>query len=298
VSIESRTPATAQRVGVIGLGVMGAPMARNILARGFPLAVFSRSPGPVERLVTEGARAAATAGEAAATSDVLIVTVPDTPDLAAVMEGPDGVLSGAQAGLIVVDCGSHDPTTMPGLATALRERGADLLDAPLSGGEAGALAGSLSIMVGGEAAVLERARPVLEAVGSTIVHVGAIGAGQVAKAANQLVVAAAIEALAEAFILARASGIDAARLFEALAGGLAASRVLELNGPRMLTGDYTPGGKARFHLKDLRNARAVAAAHGLDLPTLDLVTTAFDRLVEAGRGDLDHSALLTLLEDA
>lgn len=297
MSTEPRLPTKAIRVGLIGLGVMGAPMARNILAHGFSLTVCSRSAGPVERLVAEGASPASDARDAALRSDVLIITVPDTPDLQAVMEGPAGLLGGAHADLIVIDSGSHDPTAMLGAAATLRQRGADFLDAPLSGGEAGARAGSLSIMVGGDADTLERARPVLEAVGSTIVHVGPVGAGQVAKAANQLVVAAAIEALAEAFTMARAAGIDPALLFDALAGGLAASRVLELNGPRMLTGDYAPGGKARFHLKDLRNAQAVAAAHALELPALDLVTDAFERLVEAGRGDLDHTALLTLLEE-
>jgi 2-hydroxy-3-oxopropionate reductase len=185
---------------------------------------------------------------------------------------------------------------MPGFAAALAEHGADFLDAPLSGGEAGAVAGTLSIMVGGDAAVLERARPTLEAVGDTIVHVGPVGAGQVAKAANQLMVAAHIQALAEAYMMGTASGIDPELLFTALGGGLANSRVLELNGPRMISGDYTPGGKSRFHLKDLRNADSVAQAQGLDLPTLTLVLEAFGRLVDGGGGDLDHTALLTLLQ--
>jgi 2-hydroxy-3-oxopropionate reductase len=283
---------------VIGLGVMGAPMARNLLAEGLEVTVHSRSPGPVAALGTAGAAVAQTPRAVARACDVVVITVPDTPDLAVVMGGPDGVLAGAHEGLVVVDCGSHDPTAMPGHAAALREVGADFLDAPLSGGEAGAIAGTLSIMVGGRAETLERARPALQAVGSTIVHMGDVGAGQVAKAANQLVVAAALQALAEAVVLARSSGIDPARLIEALGGGLAASRVLDLAGPRMLAGDYAPGGRARFHLKDLRNARAAADARGVILPTLDLVTDAFERLVEAGRGDLDHAAVLTLLDQA
>ena len=283
-------------VGVIGLGVMGAPMASNLLKAGFPLVVASRSPAPVERLVAEGARAHATAREIAEAAEVVIAVLPDTPDMASIMDGPDGLVAGAHPGLIIIDSGSHDPQAMPGFAATLAEQGADFLDAPLSGGEAGAVAGTLSIMAGGDAAVLERARPTLEAVGDTIVHVGPVGAGQVAKAANQLMVAAHIEALAEAFMMGTASGIDPELLFEALGGGLANSRVLELNGPRMISGDYTPGGKSWFHLKDLRNAESVARAEGLELPTLTLVLDAYRRLVDRGGGDLDHTALLTLLQ--
>jgi 2-hydroxy-3-oxopropionate reductase len=275
---------------------MGEPMARNALAAGFAVTVHSRSPAPVERLVAAGAARSETPREATRDSDVLIITVPDTPDLAAVMSGADGVIAGAHRDLVVVDCGTHDPATMGGYAEALRALGADFLDAPMSGGEAGAKEGSLSLMVGGAQAALERARPLLQSVGRTIVHLGPVGTGQVAKACNQLVVAAAIEALAEAHTLASRAGLDPAAVFRALGGGLAASRVLELNGPRMLSGDYRPGGRAWFHLKDLRIARSIAASEGLVLPLLDLVTGAFERLIEAGGAELDHSALLTLLQ--
>jgi 3-hydroxyisobutyrate dehydrogenase-like beta-hydroxyacid dehydrogenase len=284
------------RVGVIGLGVMGEPMALNVLAAGFPLRVLSRSPAPVERLVAAGASRGATPRDMARDVDVLLVTVPDTPDLAAVMEGPGGVLAGAHPGLVVVDHGTHDPAAMPAYATALRGAGGAFLDAPISGRDVAAREGTLSIMVGGDAEALARATPVLEAVGRTIVHIGPTGSGQVAKACNQLVVGATIEAVAEAHALAQAAGVEPARVFSALAGGLAASRVLELNGERMLTGDYSPGGRARLHLKDLRIARAIAAARDLELPALDLVADRFERLVASGGADLDHSALLTLLE--
>jgi 2-hydroxy-3-oxopropionate reductase len=284
------------RVGVVGLGVMGAPMAGNLVDAGFDVVVSSRSPGPVDELAAKGARGVTSAREVAAASDVVIVTVPDTPDMQDVMNGPEGLLAGAHAGLVVIDCGSHDPEAMLGFAASLAGYGADFLDAPLSGGEVGAREGTLSIMVGGSAETLERARPALEAVGQTIVHMGDVGAGQVAKAANQLVVAAEIQALAEAYTMAKSAGIDPSLVFEALGAGLAASRVLELNGPRMISGDYTPGGKAWFHLKDLRNAESVARAHDLELPALALVLDAYRRLVESGGGDLDHTALLTLLE--
>jgi 2-hydroxy-3-oxopropionate reductase len=286
------------RAGVIGLGVMGEPMARNLLRAGFPLIVHSRSPAPVDRLVTEGAERARTPREVAARVDVLLVTVPDTPDLAAVMEGPDGILEAAHPGLIVVDNGTHAPGAMPAYAEALRAAGGGFLDAPVSGRDVAAREGTLSIMVGGDPEALGRALPVLEAVGRTIVHIGPAGAGQIAKACNQLVVAATIEAVAEAHVLARSAGVDPARVFAALAGGLAASRVLELNGDRMLRGEYQPGGRSRLHLKDLRIARAIAAAASIDLPELDLVTERFERLVASGGAELDHSALLTLLQDA
>lgn len=295
---DMSTPDTAAiRVGFIGLGVMGEPMARNILARDFPMIVHSRSPAPVERLVSEGATAAGDPGSTAEACDVLLVTVPDTPDLAAVMEGDHGVLAGAHPGLVVVDCGTHDPKAMAPYDAAMRDVGGVFLDAPMSGGDVAAREGTLSMMVGGDQQALDLAMPVLEAVARTIVHVGPSGAGQVAKACNQLVVAATIEAVAEAHALALAAGLDPAGVFAALAGGLAASRVLEINGARMLRADYQPGGRARLHLKDLRIARALGASAGLELPVLELMAQRFESLVEQGAGDLDHSALRTLLGD-
>lgn len=287
----------AIRVGFIGLGVMGEPMARNVLARGFPLVVHSRSPAPVERLVSQGAIAARDARGTAEACDVLLLSVPDTPDLAAVMAGDQGVLAAARPGLVVVDCGTHDPSAMPPYEEAMRDAGGAFLDAPMSGGDVAAREGTLSMMVGGDQQALDKALPVLEAVGRTIVHVGPSGAGQVAKACNQLIVAATIEAVAEAHALASAAGLDPATVFAALAGGLAASRVLEINGGRMLRADYQPGGRARLHLKDLRIARGLAASVGLELPALELVADRFGSLVRQGGGELDHSALRTLLGD-
>ncbi len=274
-----------EAVGVIGLGVMGEPMARNLLAAGLDVVVQSRSSGPAERLGAFGAVLASNAREVAQASAVVVVVVGDLSDLRAVFEGPDGLVAGAHPGLVVVDCGSHDPAAMPSLATMLRSRDADFLDAPLSGGEAGAREGSLAVMVGGSSAALAVARPILDVIASTVVHMGDVGTGQVAKACNQLVVASNIQALAEALALARAAGvIDPSFLLAAMAGGLANSRVLELNGPRMLRRDYKPGGKARFHLRDLRNTASAAASCGMELPMLDLVVSLFERLVDAGLG--------------
>lgn len=254
------------RVGFIGLGIMGRPMARNILRAGFPLVVQSRSPGPVEELAAAGARAAGDPAEVAATSDVAIVMVPDTADVEAVLDGPRGLLAGAHPGLIVVDMGTHDPSAMAALAERCAEVGADLLDAPVSGGEVGAREATLSIMVGGFESALERARPVLAAMGSRIVHIGGTGAGMVAKACNQLVVGSTIEAVAEALTLARAVGVDAARVRDALLGGFAASRVLEVHGLRMLERDFTPGGRVAIHEKDARIILETARRAGVDLP--------------------------------
>jgi 2-hydroxy-3-oxopropionate reductase len=250
----------------------------------------------VQRLKATGATTESSAREVALASAVVLVVVGDTSDMTAVLEGDVGLLAGAHASLVVVDCGSHDPAAMPGFAAALGEHGAQFLDAPLSGGETGAIDGSLSIMVGGSDEALARALPVLEAVGRTIIHIGDVGTGQMAKACNQLVVAANLAALAESLTLAEAAGrIDPARLLAAMAGGLANSRVLELSGPRMVSGAYEPGGKARFHLRDLQTAKRLAASNGVELPVLDRVVELFERLIARGMGELDHSAVREVL---
>jgi len=294
------TPASRPnpRIGFVGLGVMGRPMARRLLAAGFELTVSSRSAPAVALLVDAGASAAASPDEVARQVDILIVMVPDTADLEAVLDGPAGVLGGAHDGLIVCAMGTHLPAAMPPLAARCAERGCTLLDAPVSGGELGATDGTLSIMVGGDAAAVERARPVLEAMGRSVVRIGGPGAGQLAKACNQLIVGATIAAVAEALALARAAGIDPAIVRDALAGGFAASRVLEIHGRRMLEHDFAPGGRAVLHAKDAHIILDTAQELGLDLPVFPAVAEAFDRLVAEGRGELDHAALITLLDDA
>ncbi len=297
---DARTASTARPgtldVGFVGLGVMGRAMARRILAGGFPLTVHSRSEAAVAELVAAGARAAASAADVARASDIVIVMVPDAPDLESVLDGSTGLLAGARPGLVVAAMGTHHPAAMPLLAAHCAEVGVDLLDAPVSGGEVGAVEGSLSIMVGGDAADFERARPVFAAMGRTIVHVGASGAGQLTKACNQLIVGATIAAVAEGLNLARAAGVDPAVVRTALTGGYATSRVLEIHGGRMIERDFTPGGRSALHAKDAHIILDTAARLGVELPVFAVVADRFDRLVAAGGGDLDHSALITLLE--
>ena len=287
---------TLTKVGFIGLGVMGRPMARRILAAGFALAVHSRSTAAVAALVADGALAARSPADVARTAEVLIVMVPDSSDLETVLDAPDGILAGASDGLIVAAMGTHHPAAMPPLATACAARGVRLLDAPVSGGEVGAIEGSLSIMAGGDEAAFERARPVFEAMGRTIIRVGDSGAGQLAKACNQLIVGATIAAVAEGLHLARAAGVDPAVVRTALTGGYATSRVLEIHGARMIERDFVPGGRTVLHAKDAHIILDTAAALGVDLPVFEVVAERFDRLVAAGGGDLDHAALITLLE--
>ena len=291
-------PGVAQTLhtGVLGLGIMGSAMARNLLQAGFPLTVSGLSRGPVSELVAGGAEAVATVGGVTAASDVLLVNVPDTADLEELVGGSDGILSGAHPGLVVVAMGTYDPSAMPPIARRFAARDAHFLDAPVSGGDIGARDATLSIMVGGEAAALAQAMPVLEALGRTITHIGPSGAGQVAKACNQLVVGSTIQAVAEAFVLARTSGVDPARVLGALMGGLAGSVVLERHRRRMLEGDFTPGARSRLHAKDARIVMAAARQAGITLPGFTPVAAAFETLVETGAGDLDHSALVTLLD--
>jgi 2-hydroxy-3-oxopropionate reductase len=286
-----------ERIGFIGLGIMGRPMARNLLAAGYPLTVFSRSPGPVDELVEAGAARAGSSAEVARASDVVITMLPDTPDVELVLLGPGGVHEGTARGSLILDMSSIDPGPTRAIATRLAELGVAMLDAPVSGGERGAIDGTLSVMAGGEPDAFERARPILEVLGSSVVHIGPSGAGQVCKAANQLVVAATIEAVAEALALAERSGVDAAKVREALLGGFAGSKILEVHGRRMLDRAFEPGFRVRLHRKDARIVMDVAADVGARVPSFAVVTEQLQRLVDAGGGDLDHSALFTLVAD-
>jgi 2-hydroxy-3-oxopropionate reductase len=284
------------RVGVIGLGIMGRPMALNVLKAGFPLTVSSRSPGPVEELVAAGARRAGDPAEVAAASDVVVLMVPATADVEDVLGGATGLVAGAHEGQIVIVMGTHEPAAVPEWADRVGKAGAELLDAPVSGGEIGAVEGTLSIMVGGPASALERVAPILATMGRRIVHIGGHGAGMVAKACNQLVVASEIEAVAEALTLAKAAGVDPAKVRDALLGGFAASRVLEVHGLRMIERDFVPGGRVSMHEKDARIVLETAREYGVDLPGFRPVEEAFRRLIDQGKGELDHSVLITLLE--
>jgi 2-hydroxy-3-oxopropionate reductase len=273
-------------------------MARHLLDAGFSLAVHSRSPGPVDELVADGAQPRVSPADVAAGADVVITMLPDTPDVELVLFGESGVSSRLRPGSLVVDMSTIDPSATRRFAESFRAMGAGMVDAPVSGGEKGAVDGTLSIMVGGSEDDVTRAMPLLRAMGATIVHVGGPGAGQVAKACNQLVVASTIQAVAEALTLAERAGVDPRRVREALLGGFAGSKILEIHGQRMLDGTFTPGFRSRLHLKDARIVLDTAEMVGSAVPAFEVAADALRRLVEGGGGELDHSALFTLLEQA
>src|SRR5262245_44224595 len=276
---------------------MGAPMARHLLSAGYPLTVYSRSPGPVDAIVAEGASRASNAAEVAAASDVVITMLPDTPDVELVLFGDDGVASGASEGSLLIDMSTIDPIATRTFAERLGSQGVAMLDAPVSGGQVGAEAGTLSIMVGGPDDAFARAKPLFEAMGSTIVHGGESGAGQGTKACNQLVIAAAVEAVGEAFVLAVKAGVDPEKVREALLGGFAGSKVLELHGQRMLDGAFEPGFRSSLMAKDGRIVVQAADRLGAPGPGLRAVADRLEAMLPAGRGDRDSAALVTLLED-
>jgi 2-hydroxy-3-oxopropionate reductase len=286
----------SDRVGFIGLGIMGKPMAMNLLAAGYPLTVHSRSPGPVDEVVSRGATRASGAAEVAAASDITITMLPDTSDVEVVLTGAGGVLEGVAAGALVIDMSSIDPAPTREMAEVFAKRDVAMVDAPVSGGERGAIDGTLSIMIGGEPDAIARAMPIFQVLGKTIVHVGPSGAGQVTKACNQLVVAATIEAVAEALLLAERSGVDPGKVREALLGGFAGSKILEVHGQRMLDRAFDPGFRIRLHRKDARIVEDAAHATGTPIPSFAVVAEQLQRALDDGDGELDHSGLYVELE--
>lgn len=288
------------RIGFIGLGLMGKPMALNLLKKGFPLTVHSRSRGPVDALAEAGAVAASSPAAVASTSEIIITMVPDSPDVRQVLEGPNGVFETVREGSVIVDMSTIAPAAAKDLASKAALHGVAMLDAPVSGGEIGAINASLSVMVGGDARALERVRPVLNAMGNPerVVHIGPSGAGQVCKACNQICIGGALASVAEAFAIARKAGIDPARVREALLGGFAASRVLEVHGERILKGNYVPGFKTKLYHKDL--GIVGQTIHELDLPApvAALVQQYVSALMAAGRGEDDYSSLAKAVFDA
>jgi 2-hydroxy-3-oxopropionate reductase len=286
-----------ESIGFVGLGGMGKPMAGHLIRAGFPVVVHNRSKAKVDELVAQGAKAGASPADVARQSTVVITMLPDTPDVERVLTGADGVLSAIQKGALVIDMSSISPTATERLATLVAEKGASMLDAPVSGGEVGAVNATLSIMVGGDEAAFVRAKPIFEAMGNKerIVHIGKSGAGQVCKVCNQIAIGGALAGVSEAFALAKKAGVDASRVRAALLGGFAASKVLEVHGERMLTGNYKPGFRARLYQKDLRLANEAAAANNVAMPANAVVTQLINALVAAGDGDLDYAALGTVL---
>ena len=286
-------------VGFIGLGIMGKPMARNLAAAGFDLVVYNRSPDDIEMLTAESAQfqPATSPREVAARTKAVITVLPDSPDVRDVVFGPDGLLPAIGKEHLLIDMSTIAPSTAVEVNAALRERGARALDAPVSGGDKGAIAGTLSIMVGGESDDFQRAMPLFAAMGKTIVHVGGPGAGQTVKACNQIVVAINYAAVSEALMLGAKAGVDPDKIVEVLSGGLAASRVLELKGAQMIAHQFQPGFRVDLHRKDLGIALASARESGVPIPVSALVTQLFEALAASGRGDLDHSALVTIYEE-
>ncbi len=286
-----------ETIGFIGLGIMGKPMAYNLMKAGYELVISNRNPVPANELAAEGAITVGSPQAVAEQSDVVITMLPDSPHVRAVVTGEKGVLAGAKAGSLVIDMSTISPVVTQEVAQAAHVRGVRMLDAPVSGGDVGAQQGTLSIMVGGSAEDFAQAKPIFEVLGKTIVHVGEVGAGQVVKACNQIVVALTIEAVSEALVLGSKAGVDPAVILQVLSGGLAANRVMEVRGPNFLKHDFRPGFKIALHHKDLGIALAAGREYGVALPVTAIVDQMLQALKLRGQGDQDHSALLTLIED-
>ena len=282
-------------IGFIGLGVMGAPMAGHLLAGGHTLHVFSRSGAPAQ-LLAQGAKPGANPTEVARAADIVVLMVPDTPDVEKVLFGENGVAAGLSKGKAVIDMSSISPIATKQFAAKIEALGCDYLDAPVSGGEVGAKAATLSIMVGGNEAAFDRVRPIFELMGKNITHVGAVGDGQTAKVANQIIVALNIEAVAEALLFAAKAGADPARVRAALMGGFASSRILEVHGERMIKRTFNPGFRIELHQKDLNLALSSARALGVSLPNTATAQELFNSCVAHGGAAWDHSALARALE--
>jgi len=287
----------AQVVGFIGLGIMGRPMARNLLKAGYPLLVHSRSQGPVQELVGAGAKAANSPKDVASQVEVLITMLPNSPDVEVVALGKTGIVEGARPGLLVLDMSTISPLVSQKVGKALQSKGVRMLDAPVSGGEKGAIEGALSIMVGGEKSDFDAALPIFQALGKTITHLGPLGAGGFTKLANQIIVAVNLTALGEALTLARKAGLDRSLTLKALGGGLAGSKCLEQKTPNYLSGTYNPGFKIDLHFKDLGLIMESSRALRVPLPCTAVVQELFNALRVKGRGGLDHSGVITLLEE-
>jgi 2-hydroxy-3-oxopropionate reductase len=285
-------------VGVIGLGLMGKPMAANLLKAGFPVTVFNRSRPAMDELAALGATIAASPADVGRASDVVVTMVPDAPDVETVLLGPNGVCEGAKPGTLLIDMSTIAPAAVRKIHETVAAKGFRMLDAPVSGGDVGAKAGTLSIMVGGTEADFERARPVFEAMGKTLTLCGPAGAGQLVKACNQIMGALVINGISEALVFGRAAGVDPEIMIRVLQGGVAATRAMEVRGARMAKGDFAPGFKAAHHFKDLRIVLDEAKALGFTLPTTARVADYLGTLVSEGRGTLDNSSMLTMVERA
>ncbi len=285
-----------EKVGFIGLGIMGKPMAKNLIKVGDHLVIYNGS-GAADELKGEGAEAADSYKAVAEQCGIVITCLPADPQVEAVYKGEDGLLAGASQGDLLIDMSTISPLVTRDIARAASERGVRTLDAPISGGEPGAIAGELSIMVGGDAEDFERAKPLFEAMG-TPVHVGVAGSGQIVKACNQIIVGIVLEGVSEALVLGSKAGVDPAKVIEAVSGGLAGTKVMDQKGEKFLEHDFAPGFRIELHHKDLGIALATAREAGVPLPVTALVDQMLQELQVKGRGELDHSAVLSVIEDA
>ena len=283
-------------IGFIGLGIMGKPMARNLLKEGHVLKIYNRSRGAVDELSREGAQPMTNAKEVAESSDIIITMLPDSPDVELVYGGEQGIFAGAKSGSLLIDMSSISPVVARRVAAEAEKRGCDMLDAPVSGGEAGAIGATLSIMIGGKASAVARAMPLFQTLGKNIVHVGDSGAGQVTKAANQMVVGTTIAIVGEALVLAKKAGVDPAKVRQALLGGFAQSKILEAHGQKMLERNFKPGFRIRLHEKDMKIAIATGSEYGVPLMVSGVVAQMMTAIKGMELADLDHSALVKLIE--
>ena len=285
------------RIGFIGLGIMGKPMARNLLKAGYQLTVYNRRREPMEELAAEGATMASSSKEVAQESLVIVTMLPDSADSENAILGEKGILEGAGSGSTIIDMSSIAPLVSQKIAAQASEKKVDMLDAPVSGGEPRAVAGTLAIMVGGKQEVFDRCLPILNVVGKSVVRVGDVGAGNVVKLANQIIVAANIEAIGEAFVLAQSAGIEPDLVFQAIRAGLAGSNALEAKAPMIMERNFAPGFRIRLHQKDLHNALLTGKELGVPLPVTSLIQQMLGALINGGRGDDDHSAIVNFIED-
>jgi 2-hydroxy-3-oxopropionate reductase len=289
----------SETIGFIGLGLMGRPMAKNLLKAGYKLVVNSRSQGPVDDLVSSGAVRAITAADVARQATRIITMVPDSPDVELVLDGPSGVFTALQPGTIIIDMSSIAPGVAQRLAARAQSLGATMLDAPVSGGDIGAINGTLSIMVGGDAEAFARVKPILDVMGNPekVVHIGDAGSGQLCKLCNQMVIGGTLAVVAEALALARKAGVDASRVREALLGGFAQSRVLEVHGERALKGTFKPGFKTHLYAKDMRNVVSTLAEKEVPAPVTAVVQQLLHATMAAGRGEDDNSIMAKTVFD-
>jgi len=285
------------KVGFIGLGIMGKPMAKNLIKAGFTLVVHNRSRTAVDELVKLGATAAGSPREVASSVDTIITMLPNSPDVESVALGEKGIKEGAARGQLFLDMSTINPIVSQKIARELEPLGVAMVDAPVSGGEKGAIEGTLSIMVGGRSQDFERALPIFNVLGKTITHMGPLGAGGFTKLANQIIVAINLTAIGEALVFGTKAGVDPQKMIRALAGGLAGSKCLDQKSEKILTGDFAPGFKIDLHFKDLNLIHEAARSVGVPIPTAAVVEQLFAALRNRGRGGLDHSGVITLFED-